>query len=121
MQLSGINIFAVYARSIAFKLYPALIMVFPISIQLTRFGGALLSSFLLKNIGRKTILIFGLITEVVLGASLWGGLHYGYEKSIISGLIILILIFLIVMTYAFAISTVGWLYIPEVIQPSLVL
>ena len=67
---------------------------------------ALLASFVLKNIGRKNILV-----------SL---LHFGYEKGRVSGLVILIFIFLMVVVFAFSISTICWLYIPEVIQPSLV-
>jgi MFS transporter, SP family, xylose:H+ symportor len=119
-QFVGINAVVPYGGEIAGEAIPSLKQIFPIIINLEQTLTAFLTSYLLSKIGRKKILQFG----TAIGGISNGIIAVGFfikdaNDSLGSGFILFGLV-IFMANFGLSLGPVVWLYIPEIVQPSII-
>jgi SP family xylose:H+ symportor-like MFS transporter len=119
-QFVGINAVVGYGGDIAGSAIPSLKSIFPMLINLEQVLTSLIVSYLLSRIGRKTILqigtIFGAISTGIIGV----GFFIHDSNTDVGNVFILLGLVIFMANFGLSLGPVVWLYIPEIVQPSIV-
>ena len=121
LEFTGINVVVIYAAEMLQGINSEeLELLTPTVLNVFKTGGAMLAIYFLKHVGRKFVLQFGLLVTVV-GHSLTG-IGYILQKdpltnSALSDAMIVGGSLVYMTMYGFALGTIIWLYIPEVVSP----
>lgn len=123
-QMSGINSIITYSNKIIDKAYPDQADLLATLINFEQIFATLLTSFLLGKFGRKFILQSGTLFEaislmIIAIGFLINSKEDGADNSF-SNVMILFGLFLFMLIFGLSLGPVVWLYIPEIVQPSII-
>lgn len=113
-QFSGVNAIVLYAQQIFSKSFNnELALLAPMLINFTVFLSGFLSFVILSHFGRKSILIIGFLIGCITNCFIGVGLGGDPIWALIGALAFMI-------NYGCSLGPVVWLYIPEVVPPSMI-
>jgi len=111
-QFVGINAVVGYGGDIAGSAIPSLKTIFPMLINLEQVLTSLIVSYLLKSVGRKTILQIGTIVGAVSTGIIGIGFFIHDSNADIGNVFILLGLVIFMANFGLSLGPVVWLYIP---------
>lgn len=111
-QFVGINAVVGYGGDIAGSAIPSLKTIFPMLINLEQVLTSLIVSYLLKSVGRKTILQIGTIVGAVSTGIIGIGFFIHDSNADIGNVFILLGLVVFMANFGLSLGPVVWLYIP---------
>lgn len=111
--MTGKNALITEGKDIVHDILPGFSKYVPITIITVEIIGIFLAVFVLYKIGRRTLALIG--NAVICVVDLIIGILFIFDDWSPSGPIIVILLGVFMFFYGFAIGSVVWLYIPEIV------
>lgn len=117
-QLTGVSLVISYSGQLAEAFLPSLKETLPLYANAEQIVASIIAAWLLGRLGRKALLMGGLIA--LFGTLV--GISVGFGAGDVAWARALVLICILVFLFAFMLTygAITWIYIPEIVQPTLV-
>jgi SP family sugar:H+ symporter-like MFS transporter len=123
-QMCGANVVILYGGKIlndAVPGYGNLMQIFLISMMIFT---CILCAYVLKKVGRKTLLQLGtlvsIILLIILGTAYLEVFNINGQLSTSQQIMIVVSLYIFMTSFGLTLGPVVWLYIPEIVQPNIV-
>lgn len=119
-QFSGVNAVALYGGVIAGQELPDMADILPSLLNLTQIFSTLLASYLLSYFGRRFILLWGTLVLGLISTLITIGFFIKDSSSRDGAILEIVGLFLFLVIYGVSLGPVVGLYLPEIVQPTVI-